>query len=105
MNKTFRIVADAVLGAAMAAARVAYLDVTVAGVAVEGPAADVLGRAADGADLLVLGGHGHGHQYQAVLGSVGEACIRDAVCPVVIIPTSRSASTSFARDALVIVAG
>lgn len=100
-----RMVADAMLSAAVAAARVAHPDVAVAGIAVEGPAADVVGRAGDGADLLVLGSHGHGHPYQRPLGAVTEACIRDAICPVVVIPASRSSSTSFAGESLATNAG
>ena len=60
--------------------------VTVSAEAVEGMAADVLTNAAQGADLLVLGSHGHGRVYHTVLGSVSEACIRRASCPVVVIP-------------------
>jgi nucleotide-binding universal stress UspA family protein len=100
-----RAVADAVLSAAVATARVAHPDVAVAGLAVEGAPADVVGRAADGADLLVVGSHGHGHPYQRAVGAVTEACIRDAICPVVVIPASRSSSTSFAGESLAATAG
>jgi nucleotide-binding universal stress UspA family protein len=58
----------------------------IAGMVVAGTPADVLIRAATGADLLVLGSHGHGHLRHAVLGSVSEQCIRRAPCPVVVIP-------------------
>jgi len=95
----------AVVAAAVSAAGASQPDVTVAGVAIEGPAADVLGRAADDADLLVLGDHGHGPRYGPALGSVTEACIRSAICPVVVIPTSRSSSTTFAHEALATTAG
>ncbi|MFI1996647.1 universal stress protein [Actinoplanes sp. NPDC020271] len=54
---------------------------------VEGSPADVLTAAARGADLLVLGSHGHSGLLHRVLGSVSEACIRKAVCPVVVIPS------------------
>lgn len=100
-----RLVADALLSSAVATVRVAHPGVAIAGLAIEGPAADVVGRAADSADLLVLGSHGHGHPYQRTLGAVTEACIRDAICPVVVIPTSRSSSTSFAGEALATTAG
>jgi nucleotide-binding universal stress UspA family protein len=56
--------------------------------AVEGPPADVLVEAARGADLLVLGSHGHSRQLHQVLGSVSEACIRQATCPVLIVPAA-----------------
>jgi nucleotide-binding universal stress UspA family protein len=71
---------------AVTAARAAYPRVAVSVEAVPGDAADVLTRAAADADLLVLGSHGHGRLFHAVLGSVAEACIRRALCPVVVIP-------------------
>jgi nucleotide-binding universal stress UspA family protein len=55
---------------------------------VEGIPADVLVEAAHDADLLVLGSHGHSRQLHQVLGSVSEACIRHATCPVLIIPAA-----------------
>jgi nucleotide-binding universal stress UspA family protein len=61
-------------------------EVPVAGDAVPGRPAEVLTRAAAGADLLVLGSHGHGRLFHAVLGSVAEECVRAAVCPVVVVP-------------------
>ncbi|GAA2673359.1 universal stress protein [Actinoplanes palleronii] len=54
---------------------------------VEGRPADVLIAMARSADLLVLGSHGHSRLRHSVLGSVSEACIRRATCPVVVIPT------------------
>jgi nucleotide-binding universal stress UspA family protein len=54
--------------------------------AVRGNAGTRLTEAADDADLLVVGSHGRGRLYHAVLGSVAEACIRLAQCPVVVIP-------------------
>ncbi|WP_197087913.1 universal stress protein [Micromonospora sp. HK10] len=58
----------------------------VAAEVVEGRAADVLTHAARGADLLVLGSHGHSRFRHTVLGSVSEECVRKASCPVVVIP-------------------
>ncbi|MBC3194824.1 universal stress protein [Pseudonocardia sp. C8] len=52
----------------------------------EGSPADVLVRAAEGTEMLVLGSHGHGRFRHATLGSVGEKCVRSATCPVVILP-------------------
>src|SRR6516225_4956435 len=51
---------------------------------VQGRAAQVLVDAADGADLLVVGNRGHGGLTEALLGSVGQYCVRHAPCPVVI---------------------
>ncbi len=52
---------------------------------VHGHPAQVLLDAADGADLLVLGGRGHGSFAGALLGSVGQHCVQHARCPVVIV--------------------
>jgi nucleotide-binding universal stress UspA family protein len=100
-----RRLAEGVLDAAVFVARAHHPRVTVAGVAIGGPAADMLGRAADDADLLVLGDHGHGPLYDSALGSVTEACIRGAICPVVVIPTARTSSTTFAHESLVTMEG
>jgi len=51
---------------------------------VEGQAGPVLVEAAEGADLLVVGNRGHGGLAEALLGSVGQYCVRHASCPVVI---------------------
>jgi nucleotide-binding universal stress UspA family protein len=65
--------------------RGSYMPVATA--VVKGRPADVLAHAADSADLLVLGSHGHSRVRHTVLGSVSEECIRRASCPVVVIPT------------------
>ena len=93
--------AERTLSAAVAQARAAYPQVSVASQVVHGTAADVLGRASDDADLLVVGSHGHRLLYAAALGSVAEACVRTATCPVVIMPAARSSSTSPEREILV----
>lgn len=54
--------------------------------AVPGVPAHVLVDASDEARMLVLGSHGHGRLFDAVLGSVAEYCIRNAVCPVTVVP-------------------
>jgi len=48
------------------------------------PAAVLLGAAA-GAELLVVGSRGHGGFAEALLGSVGQACVHHARCPVVVV--------------------
>jgi nucleotide-binding universal stress UspA family protein len=53
---------------------------------VEGPAAMVLLRMAAGAELLVVGGHGHGAFTGMLLGSVSQHCVQHAPCPVVVVP-------------------
>jgi nucleotide-binding universal stress UspA family protein len=76
---------------AVTAARAPYPQVAISAEAVPGLAAEVLTRAAAEADLLVLGSHGHGRLFHAVVGSTAEACIRLAVCPVVVVPVPRVA--------------
>jgi nucleotide-binding universal stress UspA family protein len=51
----------------------------------EGNPAQALLDAADGADLLVVGSRGHGGFAEALLGSVSQACVHHAQCPVVIV--------------------
>jgi nucleotide-binding universal stress UspA family protein len=51
-----------------------------------GLAADCLVEASDSARLLVLGSHGHGRFAGMVIGSVADHCVRNAACPVVVIP-------------------
>ena len=38
------------------------------------------------ADMIVIGSHGHGALYKALVGSVSEGIIRNASCPVLIVP-------------------
>jgi nucleotide-binding universal stress UspA family protein len=51
----------------------------------EGNAAQVLLDESAGADLLVVGSRGHGGFTEALLGSVSQACVHHARCPVVIV--------------------
>jgi nucleotide-binding universal stress UspA family protein len=74
--------------------------VVIAAEVVEGLAADVLATAARDADLLVLGGHGHSRVWHTVLGSVSEACIAKAACPVVVVPSPHPAPTRTSQPAV-----
>ena len=38
------------------------------------------------ADMIVIGSHGHGALYKALVGSVSEVIIKKACCPVLIVP-------------------
>jgi nucleotide-binding universal stress UspA family protein len=57
----------------------------------EGRPGDVLTTAARDAELLVIGSHGHSHRLQQVLGSTAEECVRNASCPVVVLPSKQPA--------------
>ncbi|MGH3926382.1 MAG: universal stress protein [Pseudonocardiaceae bacterium] len=49
-------------------------------------AAHILLRAAADADMLVVGSGGRGRVATALVGSVSARCIREATCPVLVIP-------------------
>jgi len=56
---------------------------------VQGATVDTILREAArlGADLILLGSHGHGALRRALLGSVSEGVLHGARCPVVIVPS------------------
>ena len=60
-------------------------DVIIRSSVVEGHPAEVLVRAARGADMLVVGSRGHGGFAGALLGSVSQYCVHHAPCPVLVI--------------------
>lgn len=60
----------------------------------EGPSAEVLLKAATGADMLVVGSRGHGTFAGMVLGSVSQHCVQHAPCAVVVIPDEDSSATT-----------
>lgn len=53
---------------------------------VQGQPAGVLLDASEGADMLVVGTHGHGAIESALLGSVGPQLLPHAACPAVVVP-------------------
>jgi nucleotide-binding universal stress UspA family protein len=53
---------------------------------VQGQAADRLLEAAKDEELLVVGSRGHSGIGELLLGSVTQACVRHATCPVVVVP-------------------
>jgi nucleotide-binding universal stress UspA family protein len=59
---------------------------------VQGPTADTIVSEAErlGADVIILGSHGHGALHRALLGSVSEGVLRSAACPVLIVPAPRA---------------
>ncbi|MFI5589499.1 universal stress protein [Amycolatopsis sp. NPDC051758] len=54
---------------------------------VEHSATVALEEASKTAAMLVLGSHGRGRLLKLLVGSVAEHCLREASCPVVVIPT------------------
>lgn len=56
-------------------------------------AGEALVAASEGADLLVVGTHGHGDLRTALLGSVSSHCIHHAHCPVVVVRQHPTAAT------------
>ncbi len=59
------------------------------------PADKILHHAREfGADLIVLGSHGHGMLYELLVGSVTSAVMRAAPCPVVVVPSPRMGRTT-----------
>jgi nucleotide-binding universal stress UspA family protein len=66
-----------------------YPEVSVRPLVTEGHAADVLLRAAKGADLLVVGSRGHGGFTSAMLGSVSLNCVMHAHCAVLVLRDGR----------------
>lgn len=71
-----RVLADAVHG----------LDVPVEQHALQGHASEVLLKAAEGADMLVVGSRGLGGFARLLLGSVSHGVVHHAPCPVVVVP-------------------
>lgn len=41
------------------------------------------------ARMIVIGSHGHGRAWQMLIGSVSEAVLREATCPVLVVPTRK----------------
>lgn len=56
---------------------------------VQGPTSGTILKEGEkvGADLIVLGSHGHGALRQMLVGSVSEGVIRGATCPILVVPT------------------
>ncbi|MEW2296179.1 universal stress protein [Streptomyces sp. NPDC006743] len=52
---------------------------------VEGDPSEVLVRASQGAEVLVVGSRGRGAFRRAMLGSVSQRCAQHAACPVVVV--------------------
>lgn len=77
--------AERLLEETVAKAAAGYPQVPVERQVVRGHPATVLLDAAEDAELLVVGSHGHGGFVSALLGSVSQHCIHHASCPVVVV--------------------
>ena len=62
-----------------------YPDVPVTQVLLQGPAAAALVRRSEHAQLVVVGAHGRGNLSGMLLGSVSQAVLRRAQCPVAVV--------------------
>ncbi len=63
----------------------AHWDVVVQSEVVQGSPGQTLTKAAEHADVLVVGSRGHGAFAGMLLGSVSEHCVHHATCPVVVV--------------------
>ncbi|WP_204045270.1 universal stress protein [Acrocarpospora phusangensis] len=73
------------LAEALAGWQETYPDVRASTDVVQGHPVDALSHAAEGADLLVVGSHGHGILTGMLLGSISQAMMHHAPCPVGIV--------------------
>ena len=58
---------------------------------IQGPTAEKVVSEAESlnAEMIIIGSHGHGPVYRVVMGSVGQAIITHADCPVLIVPSKQ----------------
>ena len=58
---------------------------------VQGPTVEKILQEVDrvNADWVVMGSHGHSAVYEVLVGSVAEAVVRKAACPVLVVPSPR----------------
>jgi nucleotide-binding universal stress UspA family protein len=81
----FRDGAEAVVQAAVAAAKELQSGIECEGKAVQGQPAEVLLGEARDADLIVVGNRGHGGFASLLLGSVSHQVVQHAPCPVTVV--------------------
>jgi nucleotide-binding universal stress UspA family protein len=64
----------------------------VAAIHLQGPLVEkILNHATEhGADMIVMGSHGHGSFYELLVGSVTSGVLRDARCPVLVVPAKET---------------
>ena len=81
--------AEAVLDRAVSEAGEDLKGIEMEKVVIEDRPERALVDAAAGAELLVIGSHGHGRLHDLVLGSVSHYCTQHAPCEVEIVPSGR----------------
>lgn len=69
-------------------AKTAPSGLEIAALHMQGPLVEkVLAQAREqGADMIVMGSHGHGSIYELLVGSVTSGVLREAKCPVLVVP-------------------
>jgi nucleotide-binding universal stress UspA family protein len=93
-------IAKQVLDAAISSVLGPSPDIAVERTVEEGHAGPVLLAAASGADLLVVGSHGHGAIAGVLLGSVSEHLVRHAPCAIVVVHCAKAADHSVPVDSV-----
>ncbi len=65
-------------------------EITARALLIQGPAVEKILAEAERlqADVIVIGSHGHGALYRALIGSIGEGVVRAARCPVLVVPAA-----------------
>ena len=60
---------------------------------IQGPAIEKILHEAEthGAELIVMGSHGHGALYELLVGSVTAGVLKGAMCPVLVVPVTKPA--------------
>jgi nucleotide-binding universal stress UspA family protein len=95
--ETFRRAAEELAESVLRDAGGAPDGVAASATAVQGRAAEVLTRASEGADLVVVGTRSAGALSRGVLGSVSASVLHHAHCPVVVVPEPREGASGAPR--------
>lgn len=74
-------------------AKAAFTGIEVTALHIQGPTVEKILSEADrqGADMIVLGSHGHGALHNLLTGSVAGGVLKSAPCPVLVVPAAKRA--------------